>query len=64
MELWGEGFRFFDLKRTDSALDRTGANHSATVASNLLNVPAGDPCWQWQFPRRELDPNPAMEIVF
>ncbi|RYE18799.1 MAG: RagB/SusD family nutrient uptake outer membrane protein, partial [Sphingobacteriales bacterium] len=30
VELWGEGFRFFDLKRMNAPLDRTGGN--ATVA--------------------------------
>lgn len=29
VELWGEGFRFFDLKRLNQALDRTGSNHTA-----------------------------------
>ncbi|WP_162427769.1 RagB/SusD family nutrient uptake outer membrane protein [Pontibacter pudoricolor] len=59
IELWGEGFRFLDLKRTNSALDRTGANHVATVVADLYTVPAGDKQWQWLLPKRELDTNPA-----
>ncbi len=57
IELWGEGFRFFDLKRTNSALDRTGANHDATLADNLFQVAAGDKRWQWLIPQDELNAN-------
>ena len=31
MELWGEGFRFFDLKRLNLALNRNCANYSSSV---------------------------------
>lgn len=58
MELWGEGFRFFDLKRTNSDLDRTGANHNSSTLNDLLYVPAGDPRWQWKIPGAQLDSNP------
>jgi len=54
IELWGEGFRFYDLKRTDSPLNRTGANHNATYA-NVLNVPAGDKTWQFLIPQDEIN---------
>lgn len=60
-ELWGEGFRFFDLKRLDMPLDRTGGNHDATLLNGLLKVPAGDPRWQWLIPQAEVDANPAIE---
>jgi len=60
IELWGEGFRFFDLKRTNSALDRTGANHSATLTSNLMTVEAGSNQWQWLIPQDELNANPQV----
>ncbi|HEY4652365.1 MAG TPA: RagB/SusD family nutrient uptake outer membrane protein [Pontibacter sp.] len=60
IELWGEGFRFLDLKRTNSALDRSGANHVSTVVGDAIKIPAGDKQWQWLFPRRELNPNPAI----
>lgn len=60
-ELWGEGFRFTDLKRLNMGLDRTGANHNAPLLGNLLEVPAGDPRWQWQIPQDEMDANPLME---
>ncbi|MDX5437017.1 MAG: RagB/SusD family nutrient uptake outer membrane protein, partial [Pontibacter sp.] len=60
IELWGEGFRFFDLKRTNSALNRNGANHSATLTSNLFDMPAGDKQWQWLIPQDELNANKNM----
>lgn len=67
IELWGEGFRFYDLKRTNSALDRTGpttlpattSNHITSVA-NVMSIPAGDKRWQWLFPRAEINANPAI----
>lgn len=59
VELWGEGFRFFDLKRTNAALDRTNSNHKADVA-NVLSVPAGDNLWQWLIPQTEINSNPSM----
>lgn len=55
-ELWGEGFRFYDLKRLDLPLNRNGANHIASVAS-VFDVPAGDPQWQFLIPRAELNTN-------
>ncbi|WP_205501622.1 RagB/SusD family nutrient uptake outer membrane protein [Rufibacter psychrotolerans] len=61
IELWGEGFRFLDLKRTNSALDRTGANHPAAYAwairTSNFTVPAGAKEWQFLFPQREIDTN-------
>lgn len=60
IELWGEGFRFLDLKRTNADLDRRGANHKVDVA-NILYVPAGDVSWQWLIPQDEINSNPAIE---
>lgn len=54
VELWGEGFRFYDLKRTNSALDRTGANHNVSYA-NVLTIPAGDKQWQFLIPQDEIN---------
>lgn len=61
IELWGEGFRFLDLKRTNSNLDRKGANHSETLTANLFEVAAGDKAWQWLIPQDELNANKQME---
>lgn len=55
VELWGEGFRFYDLKRTDTALDRTGGNHNATYANSVMEVPAGDKRWQFLIPQDEIN---------
>lgn len=60
-ELWGEGFRFFDLKRMNMPLDRNGANHNAPLINNVMSVPAGDIRWQWQIPQDEIDANPAVK---
>ncbi len=57
IELWGEGFRWFDLKRTNVPLDRTLApNTNATISLNL-NIPANDKLWQWLFPQDEINTN-------
>lgn len=53
VELWGEGFRFYDLKRTNSPLVRTG-NHNGTHAVTM-NVPAGDMRWQFLIPQNEIN---------
>lgn len=60
VELWGEGFRWYDLKRLNLALDRTGANHVPSVCGNLFQVPAGDVRWQWLIPEDEMIDNPNM----
>jgi starch-binding outer membrane protein, SusD/RagB family len=56
VELWGEGFRFYDLKRLNEPLSR-GANHNAALAV-LVTMPAGDVSWQWLIPQAELNANP------
>lgn len=61
IELWGEGFRFFDLKRTNSDLDRTGANHDSGIVNGVLIVPATDKRWQWLIPKAEIDANPLVK---
>lgn len=60
IELWGEGFRWYDLKRLNLPLDRTGANHSAVIINNLFNVPASSNNWEWRIPISELNANPNM----
>jgi hypothetical protein len=54
VELWGEGFRFYDLKRLNEPLDRTGANHNASLVG-VSTVPAGDIRWQFLIPQSELN---------
>ncbi|MCC8172638.1 MAG: RagB/SusD family nutrient uptake outer membrane protein [Parabacteroides sp.] len=59
VELWGEGFRFTDLKRLDLPLDRNGSNHILSV-SRIMEVPAGDKRWEFLIPQREIETNPEM----
>jgi len=54
VELWGEGFRFYDLKRLNLPLNRNGANHNASLAVTF-DVPAGDKQWEFLIPQGELD---------
>ncbi|MGS2763242.1 RagB/SusD family nutrient uptake outer membrane protein [Sinomicrobium sp. M5D2P9] len=61
IELWGEGFRFYDLKRLNLPLDRTGANHVGSVINNIYTVPAGDNRWQWLIPLDAINANPLLE---
>jgi hypothetical protein len=60
-ELWGEGQRFFDLKRLNLPLDRNGGNHSSSINGGLMDVPAGDTRWTALIPQDEMDANPLME---
>lgn len=60
VELWGEGFRFLDLKRLNLPLNRNGiANHLPSIAS-IFDVPAGDNKWEWLFPQDEMNANKAI----
>ncbi|WP_159729917.1 RagB/SusD family nutrient uptake outer membrane protein [Sphingobacterium sp. 18053] len=59
IELWGEGFRFLDLKRLNQPLKRTIVpNYVSGSVNGLMEVPAGDKRWEFLFPRTELDANP------
>ncbi|MFA5324709.1 MAG: RagB/SusD family nutrient uptake outer membrane protein [Bacteroidales bacterium] len=60
IELWGEGFRFLDLKRLNLPLDRTGANHNESV-SLTMKVPVGDILWKYAIPQDEIDANDYIE---
>jgi len=59
VEMWGEGVRFTDLKRLNQPLNRNGTNQIATIAV-LFDVPAGDKQWEFLFPLREIQSNPAI----
>ena len=60
IELWGEGFRFFDLKRTDTPLHRTEEQGHNMGLANIHEVDPGDPRWQWYIPQDEIDANDAI----
>jgi hypothetical protein len=62
VELWGEGFRFFDLKRMHVPLDRTGANHvAALTTAAAMTIPADDIIWEFLIPQDEVNANKAIE---
>lgn len=56
IELWGEGFAFYDMKRWNNALERdyTGTNHTSF---GLFNYPAGSPKFIFQIPASEVNTN-------
>ena len=59
VELWGEGFRFYDLKRLDLPLDRTAVpNYVSASVGGVMQVAAGDNKWQFAIPIGELQANP------
>ncbi|MHC0447371.1 RagB/SusD family nutrient uptake outer membrane protein [Flavobacterium sp. 3-218] len=60
IELWGEGFRFYDLKRTNSPLDRTNSNHDLGITNGVVAVAPSDKRWQWLIPKVEIDANPLV----
>lgn len=54
VELWGEGFRFYDLKRLNLPLNRNGGNHDNSLAQKMQE-PAGTRNWVFLIPRAELE---------
>lgn len=62
LELWGEGFRFLDLKRLGLPLDRTGTNVVNSVVNNVLTVPADDKKWTWLIPQSEIDNSEGLVV--
>lgn len=62
IELWGEGFRFHDLKRLGQGLTRsTVPNQVSTVLSGgVTDVAPTDNRWQWLIPRQEINANPLI----
>ena len=59
IELWGEGLRYFDLKRLNLDLVR-GRNFDVTFCT-FLEKKAGEKGWTWEIPKVETDNNPACE---
>lgn len=59
IELWGEGFRIFDIMRLKTGFDRdyTGSNH--TQAYTILDPEAWD--WIMMIPQKEFDGNINMD---
>lgn len=63
IELWGEGFSLFDIKRTGTGLNRpSGAgNHGAPNFNPIVYTqPAASPLYLMRIPQREIDNNPLI----
>ncbi|MBS4043583.1 MAG: RagB/SusD family nutrient uptake outer membrane protein [Chitinophagaceae bacterium] len=60
IELWGEGFSWFDLKRLKVGLNRpTGAGNHGAFNPGQTVLPAGDPLFAWKICQREFNANLA-----
>ena len=65
-ELYGEGFRFKDLKRWNQGFARSEAQDKNLVIdagsthTELLSRDAGDPFFVWPIPQAEIDSNPQI----
>jgi hypothetical protein len=57
IELWGEGFRWFDLKRLHLDIHRTGSNYNIVFAG-FLDKDKDAPEWVFEIPKAETDYNP------
>jgi len=59
IELWGEGYAWFDLKRLKQGVirDYTGSNHPDY---GKFNIPAGDNKFLFMIPQAEVDANPEI----
>ncbi len=55
VELWGEGFSWFDLMRLGKGVDRRGAGFQSAY---VFNIPASDPIMILQIPNAEIQANP------
>ncbi len=60
IELWGEGFRFTDLKRLNLPMSRAGIPNHLPALTLVTTVPAGDKQWQFLFPQDEMNANPLI----
>lgn len=60
IELWGEGFRWFDLKRLQEPIHRDGSNFNSTFCG-FLNKEINEDGWIFEIPQKETDYNPLME---
>lgn len=60
IELWGEGYAWFDMKRLKVPLTRDypGSNHPAF---GKFNIPVGDNRFIFQVPQAEIDANPLID---
>ena len=62
IELWGEGFAGFDMKRLKIGLDRNNSNHNPVVA-RIMTLPAASERFVYQIPQAEIDANPRISMA-
>ena len=60
IELWGEGFRFTDLKRLNLPMSRAGIPNHLIALIQVVTIAAGDKQWEWLFPQDEVSANPLI----
>jgi len=60
-ELWGEGQRFFDLKRMNLDLNRADLGHTPSLWNAAGFFAAGDKNFVFLIPKQEIDANPLVE---
>jgi len=60
IELWGEGFSYFDIMRLGKGIDRRGCGFPAEF---VFNVQPGDPVLIFDIPQTEQQGNPAIGTV-
>lgn len=63
IELWGEGFDWFDVKRWGDSIKRANPSNGGNFISSLAVTIAPDANnkWTWKIPLRETDYNGALE---
>lgn len=54
IELWGEGHRFYELKRLNEGMSRVGSNHIQSVCI-VMEIPVGDVRWEFLIPQTEIN---------
>ena len=57
IELWGEGFSYYDLMRLNKGVDRRGAGFQEAY---VYNISAGDDALIYRLPKDEIEGNPAL----
>jgi hypothetical protein len=57
IELWGEGFSFFDIMRLKKPVTRVESGVTSFPAAWRFNIPAEDPILLWLVPKSEIEAN-------
>ena len=62
IELWGEGFAYYDLKRLNKGIDRTYEGNNYMPGYDI-KVPARDTRWYYQIPLEEIKENDMIDEI-